>query len=122
MAFDQSSQDKESNIRPVLSVSQLNKLAKDILEGSFPLIMVEGEISNLSKPQSGHIYFTLKDQKSQIRAAMFAGNKRRLRFKPEDGQKVIVKAKLSLYAPRGDYQLIVNSMEEAGEGALLREF
>lgn len=105
-----------------LSVTQLNTLAKDILESSFPHILVEGEISNLAQPRSGHIYFTLKDSRSQIRAAMFAGNKRRLKFQPEEGQKVLVKAKLSLYAPRGDYQLIVSQMEEAGEGALRRAF
>lgn len=109
-------------IRNILSVTLLNEQVRDLLEGSFPNLWVEGEISNLSQPTSGHLYFTLKDAGAQIRAAMFRGNNRFLRFVPRNGQQVLVKARLSLYAPRGDYQLIVEQMEEAGLGALRRAF
>lgn len=108
--------------RHILSVTLLNDQVRDLLEGSFPNLWVEGEISNLSQPSSGHLYFTLKDAGAQIRAAMFRGNNRFLRFTPKNGQQVLVKARLSLYAPRGDYQLIVETMEEAGLGALRRAF
>lgn len=106
----------------IFTVSQLNTLAKDILESSFPNILVEGEMADLAQPGSGHIYFTLKDNKAQIRVALFAGQKRLLKFQPKNGQQVLVKGRLSLFAPRGDYQLIASHMEEAGEGALRREF
>lgn len=106
----------------VLSVKQLNVLAKDILESSFPSVLVEGEISNLSQPSSGHVYFTLKDDQAQIRAALFAGQKSRLAFKLENGQKILVKGTLSIFGARGDYQLIARVIEPSGEGALRREF
>jgi exodeoxyribonuclease VII large subunit len=108
--------------RQILSVTLLNEHVRDLLENSFPNLWVEGEISNLSQPSSGHLYFTLKDAGAQIRAAMFRGNNRLLNFVPKNGQQVVVKARLSLYAPRGDYQLIVEQMEEAGLGALRRAF
>lgn len=108
--------------RQILSVTLLNEQVRDLLEHSFPNLWVEGEISNLSQPSSGHLYFTLKDAGAQIRAAMFRGNNRFLNFTPKNGQHVVVKARLSLYAPRGDYQLIVEQMEEAGLGALRRAF
>lgn len=108
--------------RHILSVTLLNDQVRDLLEHSFPNLWVEGEISNLSQPSSGHLYFTLKDAGAQIRAAMFRGNNRFLTFAPRNGQQVVVKARLSLYAPRGDYQLIVEHMEEAGLGALRRAF
>lgn len=106
----------------VLTVSLLNEQVRDLLENSFPNLWVEGEISNLAQPSSGHLYFTLKDAGAQIRAAMFRGNNRFLGFTPKNGQQVLVKARLSLYAPRGDYQLIVEQMEEAGLGALRRAY
>ncbi len=106
----------------VLSVKQLNVLAKDILESSFPSVLVEGEISNLAQPRSGHVYFSLKDADAQVRCALFAGQKKRLNFELENGQKVLVRGQLSLFAPRGDYQLILRQVELAGEGALRREF
>ncbi len=109
----------ESN---VLTVSALNRLAKSLLEGHFPSVVVEGEISNLSRPSSGHWYFTLKDQSAQLRCAMFAGNNRRVRFRVDSGQQVTVRGRLSIYEGRGDYQLIVDSMNEAGAGALQRAF
>jgi exodeoxyribonuclease VII large subunit len=106
----------------VLSVSSLNKMARSLLEANFPAVVVEGEISNLARPASGHWYLTLKDKSAQIRCAMFAGQNRLIRFQPENGQQVLVRGRLSLYEGRGDYQLIVNSMEEAGDGALQRAF
>lgn len=108
--------------RQILTVSLLNEQVRDLLENSFPNLWVEGEISNLAQPSSGHLYFTLKDAGAQIRAAMFRGHNRFLGFTPKNGQQVLVKARLSLYAPRGDYQLIVEQMEEAGLGALRRAY
>ena len=104
------------------TVSELNRAAKDLLSNYFSLIQVEGEISNLSKPSSGHIYFSLKDQKAQIRCAMFKSQQRRLKFKPENGKQVILSAQVSLYEARGDYQLIVNNMQLDGEGDLQQAF
>lgn len=108
--------------RNVLTVSQLNRLARNLLEESFPAVLVEGEISNLAMPSSGHWYLTLKDEQAQIRCAMFRNRNMLLRFRPKDGMQVVVKARLSLYEGRGDYQLIVDYMEPAGAGALQRAF
>lgn len=108
--------------RHVFSVSELNNAAKRLLEGQFPAVWIEGEISNLVQPRSGHIYFTLKDDNAQIRVAMFRGNNLHLNFRPRDGVQALVRGRLSLYAPRGDYQLIADQMEEAGLGALQRAF
>lgn len=105
-----------------LTVSQLNHLARDLLEKCFASVSIEGEISNLSTPSSGHMYFTLKDESAQVRCAMFRGNNASLKFRPELGMHVVVNARVSLYEGRGDYQLIVQSMEEAGDGKLQREF
>jgi exodeoxyribonuclease VII large subunit len=105
----------------IYTVSQLNRETADLLGGHFLSIFVEGEISNLSIPSSGHCYFTLKDANAQVRCAMFRGQQRRS-FRPENGKKVVVKAQVSLYEPRGDYQLIVEFMEESGDGALRRAF
>lgn len=104
------------------TVSQLNNAARTLLESEFLHVLVEGEISNFVCPASGHWYFSLKDDKSQIRAAMFRGANRQARFTPENGTQVQVTAKVSLYAPRGDYQLIVEHIEELGDGALRRAF
>lgn len=106
----------------ILSVSQLNAAARHILEENFPTIWVEGEISNLAIPSSGHIYFTLKDNSAQIRCAFFRGKNRTLNFSLENGLQLLVKASVSLYEGRGDYQLIVQQMELAGSGALRRQF
>ena len=111
-----------STENPVYTVSQLNREVKELLNLHFLNILVEGEISNLSTPSSGHIYFSLKDSKSQIRCAMFCSQQRNLGFVPENGQQVLIKAQVSLYEPRGDFQLIVQAMEEAGDGALRRAF
>lgn len=106
----------------VLSVSRLNDAVRALLEDAFPLVWVEGEISNLSKPRSGHLYFSLKDDAAQVRCAMFRNRNMLLRFHPTDGARVLVRARVSLYGPRGDFQLIVEQMEDAGEGALRRQF
>lgn len=111
-----------SNERHIFSVSELNLFAKNLLENTLPSLWLEGEISNLAQPRSGHIYLTLKDDNAQVRCAMFKGRNMRLRFRPANGQQVLVKGRLSLYTPRGDYQLIIDSMEEAGLGALQRAF
>lgn len=108
--------------REIFSVSGLSSTARELLEDNFPLIWVEGEISNLAQPASGHIYFSLKDPKAQLRCAMFRMRCRLLDFTPENGQQVLVRAKVSLYEARGDFQLIIEHMEEAGDGALLREY
>jgi exodeoxyribonuclease VII large subunit len=105
----------------IYTVSQLNRETGFLLNEHFFSIFVEGEISNLSIPTSGHCYFTLKDANAQIRCAMFRGQ-RRQSFKPENGKQVVVKAQVSLYEPRGDYQLIVEFMEESGDGVLRRAF
>ncbi|MFH2078314.1 MAG: exodeoxyribonuclease VII large subunit, partial [Pseudomonadota bacterium] len=88
--------------RQVLRPSQLNALARDLLEGSFPQVWVEGEISNFSRPASGHAYFTLKDARAQVRCALFRSNAARLRFAPRDGMLVLARGRLTLYEARGD--------------------
>ena len=104
------------------TVSRLNREARALLESGFSSIKVEGELSNLARPRSGHMYFTLKDASAQIRCAMFRQSNLRLAFRPEDGQAVVCRGRLSIYEARGDYQLIVETMEQAGEGDLQREF
>ncbi len=106
----------------ILSVSQLNRRAKQLLETHIPLIWVSGELSNFAKPGSGHWYFSLKDERAQIRCAMFKQANSRLRWQPTAGMHVLVRARVSLYEGRGDYQLIVEHMEEAGAGALMQAF
>ncbi len=105
-----------------LTVSQLNGLAKQLLEDCFAQVNVTGELSTLSRPSSGHWYFTLKDDRAQIRCAFFKGKNMRVNFNPEPGQQVSVRGKVSLYEGRGDYQLIVDSMQQAGAGALALAF
>ncbi len=108
--------------REVLSVSQLNSRARLLLEDVFASIWVEGEISNLAKPASGHIYFTLKDSQAQVRCALFRQNAARVRQALRDGLAVRVRGKVSLFEGRGDYQLIVDALEPAGDGALRLAF
>jgi len=115
-------QDFKSDQETILSVSDLNREARYLLEGSFPSILVEGEISNIAMPASGHWYLTLKDGSAQVRCAMFRNRNMRIRFRPEDGMQVLVRGKVSLYEGRGDFQLILEHMEERGDGALLRAF
>jgi exodeoxyribonuclease VII large subunit len=106
----------------IYTVGRLNREARRLLEGSLRRVWVAGEISNLARPASGHIYFTLKDDQAQVRCAMFRAANRRLSSPPEDGNQVLVRAKVSIYEPRGDYQLIVEELEQAGEGILRRKF
>ncbi|MBU3070232.1 exodeoxyribonuclease VII large subunit [Aestuariicella sp. G3-2] len=108
--------------RDVISVSQLNRRARQLLETHMSLLWVEGEISNFACPSSGHWYFTLKDANAQVKCAMFRNRNQRVRTMPQHGQQVLLRARVSLYEGRGDYQLIVEHMEDAGEGALQRAF
>ncbi|VXC77149.1 exonuclease VII, large subunit [Pseudomonas sp. 8Z] len=108
--------------RDVLSVSQLNNRARLLLEDVFAGIWVEGEISNLARPASGHIYFTLKDSQAQVRCALFRQNAARVRQALRDGLAVKVRGKVSLFEGRGDYQLILDAVEPAGDGALRLAF
>lgn len=108
--------------RPILKPAQLNALARDLLEGSFAQVWVQGEISNFSRPASGHLYFTLKDERAQVRCALFKQKAMYLRFAPRDGLQVLVRGRLTLYEARGEYQLVLEHMEEAGEGALRQAF
>ena len=106
----------------VYTVSRLNREIRALLEQGFASLVLTGEISNFIAPASGHWYFSLKDDKAQIKAAMWRGNNRNQSYRPINGAQVTVKARVSLYEPRGDYQLIVEHMEPAGEGQLKQEF
>ncbi|MBB6246440.1 exodeoxyribonuclease VII large subunit [Rhodanobacter sp. A1T4] len=108
--------------RSILTPSTLNRLVRDLLGDVFPFVWIEGELSNVAKPASGHLYFTLKDSGAQVRCAMFKPKSASLRFRPVDGMQVLLHAKVGLYEPRGEFQLVAESMEPAGEGALQREF
>ena len=112
---------KSSN-REILSISELNKTVKGLLETEFSFIYVEGEISNFSRPSSGHWYFTLKDEKAQIRCAMFRNQNRSVPFEPKNGQQVVLYGKVTLYEGRGDFQIITSSLELSGDGELRRSF
>ena len=112
----------QSSGETVLSVTTLNRKAKSLLEDHFSSVIVEGEISNLATPASGHWYLTLKDKTSQIRCAMFVNRNRLVRFNPQNGKQIIVRGRLSIYEGRGDYQLIADSMEDSGDGALRLAF
>ncbi len=114
--------DKATPASETLTVSQLNRMAKRLLESHFDYLWIEGELSNLATPASGHWYFTLKDDKAQVRCAMFRNANQRLRMRPQNGQLVRVRARVSLYEGRGEFQLIVEFLEEAGAGALQRAF
>ncbi|MGD8265781.1 MAG: exodeoxyribonuclease VII large subunit [Chromatiales bacterium] len=107
--------------RDIFSVSRLNMEVRSALENSFPLLWVTGEISNLAMPRSGHLYFSLKDASAQVRCAMFRNRRNLLRFQPGDGTQVIVRARVTVYEPRGDLQLVIEHMEPAGEGLLRQQ-
>jgi exodeoxyribonuclease VII large subunit len=106
----------------IYTVSRLNNEVRLMLENHFQFVWVEGEISNFAAPHSGHWYFSLKDANAQVRCAMFRGNQRRLGFTPKDGLHVLIKARVSLYPNRGEYQLIAEHIEERGEGKLRRAY
>ena len=105
-----------------ISVSELNRQAKSLLEHSFMSLRVTGEISNMVRASSGHWYFTLKDERAQVRCAMFRGRNAQVRFRPQEGSQVLCTAKVSLYEGRGDFQLIVDAMQEDGQGQLQQAF
>lgn len=106
----------------IYTPSELNREVKLHLEMGFPRVVVEGEISNLAQPASGHLYFSLKDDRAQLRCAMWRSSATRLQIRPEHGMKVTARGRISLYEPRGEYQFIVESLQEAGEGLLQRQF
>ena len=107
--------------RDIYSVSRLNSEVRAVLDGSFPLLWVQGEVSNLAQPASGHIYFSLKDEAAQVRCAMFRAKRLLLGFRPANGQQVLARVRVSLFEPRGDFQLLCEHLEPAGEGALRLE-
>ena len=106
----------------IISVGELNRSAKYLLESNFPAVSVIGEISNLARPASGHIYFSLKDDEGSIQCAMFKGSNMGLNFNPKDGDECIVSGNISLFVQRGNYQLIAKKMILAGQGNLMQEF
>ena len=108
--------------KEIITVGELNRSAKYLLEDAFSNIAVIGEISNISRPSSGHIYFTLKDEDGAIGCAMWRSQATKLNFKPEDGDKCILKGQVSLYPATGRYQLMVKSIEQAGSGNLMHQF
>ena len=122
MALDSNTTLASRPVKEVYAVSRLVREARGVLEGSFPLIWVEGEISNLAMPASGHIYFTLKDEVAQVRCAMFRNRNRNVRFTPKNGMQVLLRVRVTLYEGRGEFQLVVEHMEEAGSGALQRAY
>ena len=107
--------------RDIYTVSRLNSEVGAVLAGSFPLLWVQGEVSNLAQPGSGHIYFSLKDEGAQVRCAMFRAKRLLLGFRPANGQQVLARVRVGLFEPRRDYQLICEHLEPAGEGALRLE-
>jgi exodeoxyribonuclease VII large subunit len=111
-----------SEQQPIYTVSGLNQEVRSILEGTFPVIWLEGEISNLRAPGSGHLYFSLKDAQAQVRCALFRSRFNKPNISLKDGSQVLVRANVSLYEERGDFQLIIEHIEEIGDGALRRAF
>lgn len=111
-----------SHTSAIFTVSRLNQTVRLLLEQEMGQVWISGEISNFSQPSSGHWYFTLKDDTAQVRCAMFRNSNRRVTFRPQHGQQVLVRANITLYEPRGDYQIIVESMQPAGEGLLQQKY
>jgi exodeoxyribonuclease VII large subunit len=114
--------DISAGTRDIYTVTRLNREVRSVLEESFPPLWVQGELSNLAQPASGHMYFSLKDKDSQVRCAMFKNRNRFLKFEPQNGLEVIIKANVSIYEGRGEFQLIVDVLEPAGIGALQKAF
>ncbi|MFT4808910.1 MAG: exodeoxyribonuclease VII large subunit [Glaciecola sp.] len=112
----------QTSAKNILTVSKLNRLARSVLESEIGQIWLSAEISNFVAASSGHWYFTLKDERAQVKGAMFKGANRKVHQKPKEGDNVLVKANISLYEPRGDYQIIVEHMEPEGEGQLKQQF
>jgi exodeoxyribonuclease VII large subunit len=120
--LDKTIDDDVMSLKPLYTVSQINRLSRELLENQLGQVCIEGEISNLSQPSSGHIYFSLKDAQAQLRCAMFKNWNRQLNFKLKEGLQVIATGQVSLYEPRGDYQLIVEQLDESGLGDLQKAF
>ena len=110
------------NTQEIISVSEINKRAKSILEENFPFVWIQGEVSNFFSAASGHWYFSLKDESSEIRCAMFTNKNHHITFEPKDGDHLVINGTLSIFEGRGQYQIIVEHIELAGEGALLKAF
>ena len=110
------------NTQEIISVSEINKRAKSILEENFPFVWIQGEVSNFFSAPSGHWYFSLKDESSEIRCAMFTNKNHHITFEPKDGDHLVINGTLSIFEGRGQYQIIVEHIELAGEGALLKAF
>lgn len=108
--------------RDVWTISRLNREVRLLIETGLPALWIEGEVSNLARPASGHMYFSLKDESAQVRCAIWRSSALKLAFVPRNGMQLLVRARVSVYEPRGEYQLIVEYAEEAGEGALRRRF
>ncbi|MGR4049606.1 exodeoxyribonuclease VII large subunit [Kosakonia cowanii] len=106
----------------IYTVSRLNQTVRSLLERELGQVWISGEISNFTQPASGHWYFTLKDDTAQVRCAMFRNSNRRVTFRPQHGQQVLVRANITMYEPRGEYQIIVESMQPAGEGLLQQKY
>jgi exodeoxyribonuclease VII large subunit len=106
----------------IYSVSELNQMVQNLLEDAFLPVWIEGEISNFASPNSGHWYFSLKDANAQVRCALFNGRQRYKDNQPKNGMQILVRAKISLYPVRGEFQLIIDQFEPAGEGALRKAF
>ena len=114
--------DYKSQSQHIFTVSELTSKIKNLLEESFPSVWIEGEISNCRMPSSGHIYFTLKDEQSQLNAVFFRGANQKIKFRIEDGLKVLALGNISVYQRRGDYQLIVGLLQPRGIGELQLAF
>ncbi|GGB42928.1 exodeoxyribonuclease 7 large subunit [Oceanisphaera marina] len=113
---------QQDKLTDVYTVTRLNRHARMLLEGEMGTVALTGEISNLATPGSGHWYFSLKDNQSQLRCAMFRGNNRSVSFRPKNGDQVLIFGKVTLYEPRGDYQLVAQTMAPAGEGLLKQQY
>ena len=113
---------RTEGLRDVYTVSRLNREARGLLEAGLPSLWITGELSNFSRPASGHWYFTLKDADAQVRCAMFRQRNLMVRVQPRDGMQVLLRARVGLYEARGDFQLVADHLEEAGEGELRRRF
>lgn len=113
---------QQNKLTQIYTVTHLNRQARLLLEGEMGTLAISGEISNLATPSSGHWYFSLKDSQSQLRCAMFRGNNRNVAFRPKNGDQVLVFGKVTLYEPRGDYQLVASTMAPAGEGLLKQQY
>ena len=111
-----------SKSRDIYSISRLNREVRTLLETGFPLLWIEAELSNFARPASGHWYFSLKDEAAQVKCAMFKNRNQLVKVLPANGKQVLVRARIGLYEPRGDYQIIIEHMEEAGDGALRQQF